>query len=407
MTKLSPLLGSLRAFTVIVAGALFLPFAASGEELAPLKAQVETIRERHFTRDVQHTTLPRGELRAFLEKQLRKDLPVSLDDYLGELRALHLIGKDDGIGPMLDLYEAQVLAFYDPVSHVFYSLDKAPESAGSLPEVMQKAIVVHELTHALQDQLFDAGAKIQRVQDDWDAQLAYQSVLEGEGALVMMAYLGESMGMKLDDMVANPDLLKTLVAASSANTGVPDSTPRFFVESLKFPYIAGLGFVIDAYKRKGWDGVDQLDRCPPTSSAEILDPDRYWKTDGGLQQPRSSGNASPLGVFHWEFLLGEKAAVGWAGDRVEVLRPSSKEPTVLVETRWDSVQHAHDFLQRYERFLKNQKENPSSGVRGTTARIGYGGDRSAIQKFVKSKTESQLGPRPRQCAPVPATGVSR
>ncbi|HVT04788.1 MAG TPA: hypothetical protein VHL58_15600 [Thermoanaerobaculia bacterium] len=412
MTKLLARIGPLRALTVALFAALSLSLPALADEvsLTPLTAQVETLRERHFLREVNQKTLPRAELRSFLEKQMEKDLPMPIDEYVGVLRALHLIGKGDGIGPMLDLYEAQVLAFYDPVSHVFYSLDKPPAAAGALPEAMQKAVIIHELTHALQDQLFNAGARMQGVQDDWDAQLAYQSVLEGEATLIMMGYLGETMGMKLEDMVSSPDLLKTLTAASSANAGVPETTPRYFVESLKFPYIAGIGFVIDAYKRQGWNGVDQIDRCPPTTTAEINDPALYWKivaSAGGIQANKSVGNTSSLGVFHWDFLLGQGASTGWMGDRVEVQRPSSKEPTVLVETRWDSPKHARDFQHRYEEFLKSQNEHPWSVVTGSTVRIAYGGDRTASQKFTRNKNESKVTVRPRQCTPAVTAGASK
>lgn len=411
MTKLPARTGPLRVLT-IGAIALFSPsflLLAQEASLSPLTVQVEALRERHFAREVQKKTLPRTELRTFLEKQMQKDLPVSLEEYTGILRALHLIGKADGIGPMLDLYEAQVLAFYDPVSHVFYSLDQPPATTGALPEAMQKAVIIHELTHALQDQLFNAGAKIQNVQDDWDAQLAYQSVLEGEATLVMMGYLGQTMGMKLEDMVSSPDLLKTLAAASSANSGVPESTPRFFVESLKFPYIAGIGFVIDAYKRNGWNGVDQIDRCPPTTTAEINEPALYWKriaSAGETSAARNRGNVSSLGVFHWNFLLGDGGAAGWVADRVEVQHPASNEPTVLVETRWDSPQHARDFGRRYEEFLKKNRERPLSVVTGLTVRVAYGGDRATSRKFVANKNESKAMIRPRQCTTAAAPGGS-
>src|SRR5258707_144764 len=79
------------------------------------------------------------------------------------LRALQLVdgGKTDLVGSMLALYESQVLAFYDPLTHTYFAIDKLPPAVAGMGEsdMLRESVVIHELTHALQDQRFRAGAR--------------------------------------------------------------------------------------------------------------------------------------------------------------------------------------------------------------------------------------------------------
>ena len=52
-------------------------------------------------------------------EQLAKEIPYSIEDYVRVLKALQLIDKatPDVVDKMFDLYDSQVLAFYDHVDH--------------------------------------------------------------------------------------------------------------------------------------------------------------------------------------------------------------------------------------------------------------------------------------------------
>src|SRR5688572_6625123 len=94
---------------------------------------IEELRELKFEGPVTEKKIERAQLRRFLEEQMEKGLPLPADDYVRTLRALHLIGDEkDPLPQLLDLYESQVLAFYDPVEHVYYSLDRPPPGVADL-----------------------------------------------------------------------------------------------------------------------------------------------------------------------------------------------------------------------------------------------------------------------------------
>lgn len=373
-----------------VAAAMALPLAAAGpEEISRFTGEVETLRGLRFLRPVEHRMLERSELRGFLEEQIETELPVSVDAYMATLEALHLVDSAASIDAMLDLYDAQVLAFYDPVGHVYYSLDEPPADV-FLPQAMTDAIVVHELTHALQDQRFEAGKKALDVRSSWDEALAYQSVLEGEALLVMIAHLGKSIGVTLDDLAGRQSVVDAVRGAVAAEMDASSDVPAYFVESLKFPYVQGLTFVYEAYLEGGWSAVDAIHRDPPRSTEELLNPAVYrnriaaaGRSNGQkLSKPSNRLFETTLGEFHWSFLLGSEAGRGWASDIVSV-RHGESGATVLVDSSWDDEREAEEFEKAYREFLEG-KSAPNRAVSRTGERVkaAYGADAKAVRVFV-------------------------
>jgi len=383
-----------RAFYVFLLLLASLALRASGEE--PLDneiATVERLRGVSFAKAVEHKTIQRAELRKYIESQMQKELPGGTDGYLRMLVALHLVEPGTGIEPLLDLYDAQVLAFYDPTSHVYYSLD-APPGDLQLPEPMLEAVKIHELTHALQDQRWDAGKVSEGLQDDWDAAMAYQSLLEGEAVLVMMAYLGDSAGMPLESLIAEPTFLASIRDAAGMSMGMPDNVPRYFVESLQYPYIEGLAFVVDAYKRGGWKAVDAVYENPPQSTEELEHPEIYrarvseTRTRRVVKPPEDGTVETTLGEFHWSFLLGKEAGEGWGSDLVRV-KSSVSGSTVLVDSTWDTPTDAKEFVAALHPFLEKKKDANIRIVLPTPTRVlaAWGSDQAAIKAFLRREAK--------------------
>ncbi|MFA6955387.1 MAG: hypothetical protein WC538_05895 [Thermoanaerobaculia bacterium] len=375
---------------IFVVAALALQVVAEDRFAAEI-AEVEAIRGRKFSAEVKHETLPRTKLREFLRAQIDRDLPMETDDYLAALKAVFLVGPDVTMEPLLDLYDAQVLAFYDPATHVYYSLDEPPKDV-PMPPPMVRAIEIHELTHALQDQEFGAGRKSIDLQSDWDAALAYQSVLEGEATLVMLAELGKNMGIDVSAMVAQEGMLQALRDAAARGDSIPAGIPPYFVDSLQFPYVEGLSFVIDIFKDGGWKALDAVHANPPISTEEILRPALYRERVARDARPAATqveaGHGdlvTVLGEFHWRFLLGEKAGDGWGGDRVEI-RSGERGATVLADTTWDSPVDAREFAVALAPLLdRKNARNVRVETSGTRVLAGWGVDAKAIAGFVKKK----------------------
>lgn len=336
--------------------------ASAAPTIQPLIPELEKIRGLQFVHPVETREIRRGDLHAILEREVAADLDLPPAEYVEVLRDLGLIrDRKNPIDALIDLYQKQVLAFYDPTEHVYYSIaDPTGPIAGN--PMLERAVALHELMHALQDQVFHAGEKLEKVRGNWDAEMAYHALIEGEATLVMLASLAESTGSNIDQIVGNDALMASFDQLASADLGV-SGAPRYFVDSLKFPYVAGLRFAIEAYRHGGWKGLDRADRNPPKTTAEIIDPSLYFRRheqEGsnpflprGLRKDGASVFETSLGEFHWRFLLGKHEIHGWDGDRVTVFEGADSDE-VFVESEWRSACDAAEFAGAYSGFLASR-----------------------------------------------------
>ena len=332
---------------------------ANASPLAPGMKAVEEIRGRKFAGPVRNVTIDRSELAGHLREQMEKSTPYSLTDWGRVLRALQLVDVPPGdlLPKLLSLYESQVLAFYDPHSHTYYSikqLPKLPPDAAKLvdPKTLEETVMVHELVHALQDQHFRLSEKEKTLMRDTDGNLAYHALLEGEAVLVMVAHMLKKSGIDLDEVVKDDAMLGMISSAAAAEQMIDPSTPRYFAESLKFPYLEGLKFVVAAYRRGGWAEVDRIHARPPRTTREILHPEEYFAR---TFEPRPFDGARPegaiatehLGEFHWRHLVGKDASQGWVNDRVVIF----DDLRVQADTEWESEAGAEAFARAYQALL--------------------------------------------------------
>lgn len=366
---------------------------ASASFASPIEDQmraVEEIRGLKFTGPVAVETLDRSQLSGHIRAQISKTLPYSIGDWERILRALLLIDEsaDQGFSSLLELYDSQVLAYYDPGSKTYFAVKQMPAAVSSLvpAAVAEESVAIHELTHALQDQRFDIGKTDFELRRDTDAAMAHHALLEGEATLVMLAYLTAKSGVSLDEVVKSDMLLDMLVAAAGNDSSFATNGPRYYGEMLKFPYIQGLRYVIDAYRRGGWKEIDRLHADPPRSTSELL----HGRSDS---VPRRAvwSTASPtsdvlsvehLGEFHWAFLAGAGNARGWIDDRVTIAQNARCETTTLVETEWESDDAARRFHDAYRRMLDDRGAGSLAAIRGSRVRVAYGADRAVMERFV-------------------------
>lgn len=381
------------AAAILALAFVALPATAESDLTRQMKA-VETIRGLPFLEPVRAVTIDRVELPVRLRNQLTRTLPYSIDEWGSILEALLLIepAPGDPFDRLLDLYEAQVLAYYDPDTRTYYALSQPPAAFKDLPGGLATAdgVIVHELTHALQDQHQAIGRRALRLQKDTDASMAYHSVLEGEATLVMLASIIQKGGADFDALVREPMFDGLLATAASADMTADPSTPRYFVESLKFPYLEGLRFVIEAYRRGGWKEIDRVHANPPQSTREVLHPEDYFerrfKPKAFLAEPPfpvPTLSVEHLGEFHWAFLAGKENALGWVSDRVTIAHDEWCAPTVLVETSWESDAAAQRFLNGYTTFLDSRDVGFLVRQDGSNVRVAYGADRAVMERFLR------------------------
>jgi len=384
-----------RRLLNLIAALVLISATARGASLEAEMKAVEKLRGLTFARPVVSKTITREELPKVLRVQMEKSLPYSADDYALILRALQLVDDDttDLVGKMLDLYESQVLAFYDPLTHTYFAIDRLPTAAAGIAdsEMLRQSVVIHELTHALQDQRFQAGARDLALQKDTDGSMAFHALMEGEATLVMLDYLLDGAGQKLDDVLANEQMLSLLSSSLNADKTIDASTPKYFAESLKFPYAEGLKIVIDGYKRGGWKMIDKMNENPPRSTREVLHPTEYFGRLASGKTATPFDNKSPLpntltvehvGEFHWRFLVGN-ASSGWVDDRVIVAQNAHCDPTVLVDTTWENANRARSFRDAYDAFLLDRGLQPRIALEGARVRVAYGADTKLMESFIR------------------------
>jgi hypothetical protein len=246
--------------------------------------------------------------------------------------------------------------------------------------------MAHELTHALQDQHFDVTPFLKRIKNNDDKMLARNSILEGEAVAVMIDYMLEPMGMTF---VKLPDLKQFMKMAESMNSPefkIFSAAPAYFKETLVFPYTSGLSFM-QAYRRvHSWADVAKVYADLPDSTEQIMHPEKYMAerdepTEVKPEQPKQlPGNGwkaiytNVLGEFTTELILkvfldqaqAEKAAAGWDGDVVQLLKNDAGKEAVVMRFVFDTEGDAVEFKDAYTALLAKKYPSPAESTASVT-----------------------------------------
>ncbi|HEX5586592.1 MAG TPA: DUF6782 family putative metallopeptidase [Acidimicrobiia bacterium] len=194
-----------------------------------------------------------------------------------------------------------------------------------------KLTIVHELTHALQDQRFDLGKLDSRTKTSGES-AALTSLIEGDASLVERDYLW-SLPQRVQDAYWDDQP----VPAEGEGQGIaPDvaSDPTW-------PAVLDLWTAVDydlaptaldlVVRLHGRSGLDRLFERPPTSEEQIIDPVALDQRDAPVRvalpefsaDETPQGKASDWGAFSWYLVLSSRlpwhqaltAVEGWGGDR--------------------------------------------------------------------------------------------
>ena len=339
-----------------------------------IEAQVESLRGHQFVRP---TAVRSADRATFLKYVLdRNDEQRSAQEQAADqalARHLGLIPADmDLMKTTLALLEDQVGGFYSPGDDTFYLME-------SFTGGLAKVILAHELTHALDDQLYDLDAPFAQRKDSSDALLAYSALVEGSGTNVMNRWT-----MSHRDQLSNEDLL---AASSMGAAGLADAPPYLW-KPLMAAYLKGEAFLLAGYKalkrtaEKGAerpsinDAIDKAFAAPPASMEQVLHPEKYWDEQqrdepsrvrhelAGLPQAwrlaaddtlgelalalmtqpiEERGGldmSNPLAILGVQYT--SPAAAGWDGDEV-VLLTREGASVLQLATCWDSARDASEF----------------------------------------------------------------
>ena len=356
--------------------------AALGKYTDAYLGVVSSIRGQDFLKSVTPSIFNREQLGQEMLEQIEKE--YTEDELLlmdSSYKVLGLMAPTlDGTDLMMRLLTEEVAGFYDPDNKrmVLIVEDGPKEDPGWFARLLgakpafdkdeQKTTLAHELTHALQDQLYDLNSMEEGIEDDDDMMLAFAALVEGDATLLMFAEL--EGGQDITQM--DPEAMRFTFNIMSwmlplAGGAAYREAPPIFRESLTFPYFQGMIFALTIAEKDGWSAIHRTYASPPLSTEQVLHPEKYrnerlvdvpqrvsipdcqellgdsWKSLGG----------NCLGEYQTSIMLkrvkgGTRAAMGWDGDRYEVYQNDSGELALLMVSIWDSEQDAQEFAAAYQ-----------------------------------------------------------
>ena len=329
---------------------------------AAILGTVSQIRNLSVKRAVPSGLKSRAEIAAMLSAELKEaatDLEYSDSSTL--LRFLGLAPADFDLRREYSaLLTRQVAGFYAPKARRFFLADW-------IPVAEQRAVIAHELTHALADQHFDLRKITNRVGKNSDERLAIQSLIEGDATAVMLQFSLQERGIQTDLASIEPSL-SDILREPPADDDLA-KTPEILRETLLFPYQYGAGFVQRLLRAGSWSRVNACYSAPPVSTEQVLHPDKYFADESpkAVVLPDLSGvlgsgwrkaDEDTSGEFGITLLLGRfvgrneavRAAAGWGGDRFAFYVSDSESRCTYVQlSTWDSEEDALEMYDAYSR----------------------------------------------------------
>ena len=257
----------------------------------------------------------------------------------GFLRALYLIDGDVRLDAAVDeLLASAVVGFFDPKT-------KELVVRGAAPTPYVRSVLVHELTHALQDQHF--GLEREELEERTDeAPQGFTGLVEGDAVRIQRRYV-ESL---------SAEDRRAFDREAEDESGPPDGVPDVLVAILGFPYQVGPDFVEALLRAGGQARLDAAFASPPETSEHLIHPESYLAGDlpDRVSPPPAAGKVFDRGVFGelgLVLLLREalgpngalRAAEGWGGDRYVSWRADGR---TCVRARFvmDSPGHARELV---------------------------------------------------------------
>jgi hypothetical protein len=235
--------------------------------------------------DVKRRLVGREEVVSYLQKNMAEDKDVQ------RLRRTELVLKKFGLLPknfdlqtfLVSLLEEQVAGYYDAKTKTVNLLDwVAPD--------LQRPVLAHELTHALQDQSFNLDKWLKKGSEDLDTKRdlkpeditkdenseARQAVTEGQAMVVLMDYMLAPMHRTVANSPEVVQMMNDSMANGSADSKIYQNAPVFMKEALTFPYRYGVEFEAEVLRQQGKEKAFKATfQNPPQTSREIMEPQTY------------------------------------------------------------------------------------------------------------------------------------
>ncbi len=254
------------------------------EALPDLIAFVERERGHRFR------TRPRVEAidASAFDAKLRADLERRRGELAKEQVSLRALGQLKPDADLVEVYrgllEAGVVGFYDPESKELFV-------QGTTVTAYRRTVIVHELTHALDDQHFDLN-RLSRFEGRPDESgFGFLSIVEGSAKRVENAYRRSLSARDRAALAAEEAQL-----ASGVN---PFQFPIAVQVRQALPYLSGERLAEALVDAGGIAGLDRAFGHPPTTSEQVLDPAAFRAGEAAraVPAPKADGAVVDAGAF--------------------------------------------------------------------------------------------------------------
>ncbi len=343
------------------------------QEVLLVEQQASKVRGLKPKTDVPETFLNSAQMHDNLVKDLTENYsPAEAKQDAVELWLLRLLNDPttDLFQLQVDLLSEQVLGYYDPKKKDLFVLRNQKDLS-----LTSRQTLAHEFTHALQDEYFDLEKLLPDHSKDDDRSMAIRSLVEGDATMSGLTYARTYFTPE--------EIQQFILENSSAPSTVLDKAPAYIRESLYFPYSAGPTFVNRLLDQNGFKSVDKALADPPTSTEQIMHPDKYLNTPRDVPVPVSltpltdtlgagwtMQDEGTLGEFDLQEMLkenndpnAERDAAGWGGGGYAFYQNGDKS-LMYIKTFWDTQKDADEFRAGLEATFKGAKKDGDYWVQG-------------------------------------------
>jgi hypothetical protein len=236
------------------------------------------------------------------------------------LRALRIVdAKSPAFGMPMSIDGSLVIARYDDKR-------KRVDIRGPIDGVPH-AVLVHELTHVLQDQHFGFRCNCPSL----DQSLGYRSLIEGDASRIEARFTASHVLAPKEVMAVealDTDTTKRVEAARDEES-LDETTFDLRLSLAYFPYNEGQEFVLDLEKGGGQPAIDAAFRKPPRSTAEVFRR-KILGQQISLAIPPHDGaynnRSFPIGAWYWR----EALRANGLGDNIDAVTSAwASEATVV------------------------------------------------------------------------------
>lgn len=334
-------------------------------------ARVEYIRDREFKRPVPVEIIPRDE---YDPASGGGSLAYQAwNDQVWE--GLWIVGEDT---PIAEAFSAtrgsSVGGFYAPSEDEITIITDSPGAP-----TINNGTLIHELTHALQDQYEDLGRSGLSARTQ-DTQLAADSVIEGEANYVEDRY-NQRCGA----------VWSCVTSPGGGGGTLPDEFNFGLFVTIFFPYSDGPVWVAGEVEQEGWSAITAAYEDPPASSEQVIHeteeepiPLSFDDTSGGswelfpnqgIDGADTVGEASIFAMFWYQSRTYQAGVVdvsaltdregpydtydyrsepsaGWGNDLLVPYRNAAGEGGYVWKTVWDTSEDAVEFHEAYVQVLE-------------------------------------------------------